>query len=584
MRRVRTHGPPLIGITLIVLACYARTLGRSFVGVDFVLLARLADGGFWETAAAHFSGPCFGIEAVAFYRPVSTLVLQLEQLAFGVQATGYLVVHMALHLLNVALVYALAWGMWGRRDRVAGTAAGLLFALYPLHVDSLGFVASYATPIVTSFVLGAFLAHVHGRRLLALLLNVLALGSYEQAVVLPVLLLVHDALDVRIARRPAWREHVACWIATALYFVLRWALLGYVIGGYQDVRGQLPLSTPLHEPGRLASGLLDLALPGLSAVSSSGLVVVLLGLAAVLTAVALHRRGALGDAPRWWLLGVAWVVVTQAPFAFPRIVPGNGRYVYLTSIGLAWLLLALGTGLPRSRAWWGSHRVRVLGPAALLVMVQLPLLREITVAYRDAALLAHRMQTAAGRLEVEPSQPLFLGGVPGFLNDTAGNPVAQVYAWGLSDALDEPFSKGAPRRAYRLPPLSAGGLRPLLEHASARTVFWWDGRWVDLCVANTWRPERVAIKTSPDDELRFRFRSDATRNRLVLVTRVNPVLVELDAEPGVAGWRPARLPDWLVDLERQLYDDVIYWWVEGRDEDGRLQSQSGLETLAPWDV
>jgi hypothetical protein len=69
--------------------------------------------------------------------------------------------------------------------------------------------------------------------LLAIVATALALGSYEQAVMLPaVLLVVAFAFRIR-GGRPAWTLHGVFWALILAYLALRWQLLPHTASGYQ---------------------------------------------------------------------------------------------------------------------------------------------------------------------------------------------------------------------------------------------------------------------------------------------------------------------------------------------------------------
>lgn len=69
--------------------------------------------------------------------------------------------------------------------------------------------------------------------ILAVLLEALALGSYEQAVMLPIVLILVAACVRATGRKPDLRLHIGFWLVLAGYFIVRWAVLPSELSGYQ---------------------------------------------------------------------------------------------------------------------------------------------------------------------------------------------------------------------------------------------------------------------------------------------------------------------------------------------------------------
>lgn len=567
----------LVGLAM---ACYAPALGRGFVSVDYVFLGHLARGDLWETFWSQLSGPFLGAANAPMWRPLSTLFVQLELELFGVEPAGYLLVHLGLHLVNVWLLHGVVRRLWGRDDPVAAWTVALLFALHPVHLNTVSFVGSYASLLVATFALLAWRAHLAGRWGVSALAYAFALGSYELAAVLPALLLVHDLLARRRLGRSDWLAgHGVAWLLTASYFALRTALLGQALGGYDDMRGRLLTADLMPMAQECVRGLVLLVVPDHASAPGLPLLALVAAALGAVTLLALARWRDGGDGSRWWLLGVAWVVATQAPYAFARVVPANGRYAYMTVMGLGLLAVAAGTVLARG-GLPATASLRRLLPALMLAAVHVPLLGDAAVIYRGAADLAGRMRVEAERVDTPPDAPLFLGGHPAFVSGAGGTPFAQVFAWGLSDAFRPPFTE-EDRRVYPLPNLDRQALRPVILAAEGQAAWWIDDDWLPCPRPRGKGPGTVSLRPCTDDPLLFQWRSPARHHRLVVLARVNPLVLDLAPSSTRAGWRDAALPAWLVDLDRRITGDTVYWWMEGRDDAGRVVSQSALQRLDP---
>jgi protein O-mannosyl-transferase len=188
-------GRPLAAAAVAAAAvwAYAPALTGGFLWDDalFVTENPLIRGveGLWRT----WSRPG---EAPQYY-PVTHTVFWLEWRFFGLRTFGYHAVNLALHLLNAALVWALL-----RRWKVLGAGwAAAIFALHPVHVESVAWISELKNVLSTFFFLAAFLSYWDYRErrrrpgawrpyLAALALFAAALGSKTVTCVWPVAVLL----------------------------------------------------------------------------------------------------------------------------------------------------------------------------------------------------------------------------------------------------------------------------------------------------------------------------------------------------------------------------------------------------------
>src|ERR1700712_1564499 len=97
---------PALALACALLAFYGQALARPFTSEDFLLIRYLGENPPWRHLLAQLASPWLGISVVKFYRPVSTLLYGVEIAAFGGRPLGYNLVHLLLHGVNVALVWA----------------------------------------------------------------------------------------------------------------------------------------------------------------------------------------------------------------------------------------------------------------------------------------------------------------------------------------------------------------------------------------------------------------------------------------------------------------------------------------------
>jgi len=659
-------GPALLPL-LLLLPFYLPLAGRWFTSEDFLLLRVLRQQPPWQDPAALLAGPWLGIEVVRFYRPLATVLLAVEAKLFAARPWGYNLLHLGVHALSVALVYRIArllapprrqlparsYGHSGaapeeRAGQVAALAAASLFALHPLHPNAVAWIASFATLYAGPFFLGCVALWLAWRRdggaarwVGAFVLFLAALGCYEAALVLPVLLAAGELLLPR-PPAPSRRRRALALLpflaAAAGYLLLRRAIFGDAVGGYGAFAERLAPSAV----GRLAADALlclyrllhpSYAAPApawASLAVAAWLLLPLLFLALVARRRAAAKAQGAGPPPTGsglpsaggllgvWFFGWLWAVLAFAPFAFQPFVPANGRYAYLAAAGLA---LALGR---LAAAAVGGGRAAAVAALAvgLLAAWWMALLAGSVGDHRRAGELSRRVTAdlaaalaAAPAAADAPPAPVFVVAPPLFLRNAAGVPVAQVLRYGLSDSQQPPFAEPAAATAvYPLPPSRPADLAPLAAALPAARFYLWDaeagelrsirplvarqqarrrsgaGALAPLAVAGPGEPPPVSPTAPapsptplPVDRVAWVTPAEvapaaAVRLRLVVASEGNPLLLDLPPAAAEGEVRSVELPMDYVRSMRRLYGSPIWWWIEARGE-GRLQAASRPRTL-----
>ena len=567
-------------VALVAMLAYLPALRTGFVSEDFFILRILSDLGPAEGLWQHLTGPWLDLQIVAFYRPLSTLILHLETLAFGTWHTGYIVVHVLAHGLATWLVAHLLERLTspangssnGGPSFLLPSLAALLFGIFPLHPNTVTFVASFATLFSAIFLLAGLCllipAEISNRRALAGMSAVLAAClSYEQAVVAPVLL---GAVWWLGLGGPESKNHrgrltaIAIGVTVGFFLVRQWALRSG-LGGYRETQEQL-LGL---EPGVLLAALSYLAriflwptYPNLLPPWSGFLVVALTGLCASAGMLRGSRETGGSRELRSVALGAVWFVVCMLPFGFPAVVPANGRYLYMASIGGVIVLVGVCQWFIRQGR---SPRRSVAAIAVLLVLamgwhvlLQAQIQTQVT-----ASLEAKLLRDAV--LEEGPEGPLAILGTPDFVRD--GAPQAQIFHWGLSDALLPPFAQG--RAVYPVHSLAPQAVMAAQRDGWLRVKRWQNQRIVDpadkavpICIDTNpisggaalelLNPELLQgalrlITLTPQSEIVTAVATGATEVQLhadaqVTYQKLFPSLPTLSwlelREPGLAGQRP----------------------------------------------
>jgi protein O-mannosyl-transferase len=289
-----------------------------------------------------------------YYRPLMSFGYLLFYQVAGAVPISFHIANVALNVVVVLLVFSVVRRLSG--ERVGLIAAGL-FALHPLHTESVAWVAGVTDLELSVFYLLTFLFYLrlpepekgYGWRAAMCGSFALALLSKEQAMTLPVLvtLFEHFYRDDRAATR--LRQKMArygpLWAVAALYLVVRGILLGGVasivsrpglswyevglsaislLGGYQRKLiwpAHLTTYYVFHKSSHFTDRNVLLALAGLAL---CGIVFALLWRRAHLLSFALIMI----FLPLGPVLNAKWM---------PASVFAE-RYLYLPSIGFCWLV------------------------------------------------------------------------------------------------------------------------------------------------------------------------------------------------------------------------------------------------------
>jgi tetratricopeptide (TPR) repeat protein len=361
----------LLVLALCALAPYANTLLNGFVYDDntqvmnnpyiqnFHHLREIFTTTVWSY---------IGTQGVTnYYRPFMTAGYLMCYQMFGPLAYGFHFANILLHAAVVCALFFVAWSLLQRHD--AAFASALLFALHPIHTESVAWIAAVTDLELTFFYLltfyfflalsGSAWMRPNLARLGLVGSFVLALLSKEQALTLPVLATAYEHCyrDDRGATsfKQKLSRYAALWLLALAYVLLRVRMLGSFapvtqmrnVSGYQSVLSAVSLTGEylwkVVWPAQLcafyvfkkSTSILDAR--------------VILGLVASALVAALFT--ALWRRERAVSFGILWFLVTLTPVLNARWMAANvfaERYLYLPSVGICWL------------AGWGAGRLWVL--------------------------------------------------------------------------------------------------------------------------------------------------------------------------------------------------------------------------------
>lgn len=218
---------------------------RAFIRDDAYIVAENALLRAWSSlptllSTGYWEGAMGAGAPVQEYRPALMLSFFLNRQLLGAGPWGFRLVNVLLHAGVCAALYA---ALKRRLAPRAALAAAALFAVLPVHVEAVSYIAGRSEILVLLFLLLAWLdfegPSERWRR--GLLWQALALLSKEQAVLFPLFLAAADHVDGSLRSSSRRRLHLRLWGLTAASLALRFAVLGRPFHGGMDYFAGVPL-------------------------------------------------------------------------------------------------------------------------------------------------------------------------------------------------------------------------------------------------------------------------------------------------------------------------------------------------------
>jgi Flp pilus assembly protein TadD len=338
-----------------------------------------------------------------YYRPLQALTYAGDYAVWGLAPAGFHLTSVLLHAATTVAFYLLGVRVLG--SAAAALAAALLFAVHPLHVEAVTYVAGRSDPLAALFMLAAALGFLRGDRrglVLSVTAFFLALLAREAALVLPLLLVGLDRVEPGRVRR-LWIDYLPYTAVLAGYLVLR--ALCLAPGQVVAANAAVPLGHRLVTMAEVVLRYLGLVAVPLGLHMERVVVPVESpldprALAALVTVAALIAGAFWARARAWPLtLGVAWFLIALVPVAnlVPLATFMAEHWLYVPMMGLC---LAAGWSaeqLARRASW----RRAVTLAIALVVATYGGLTMRQNLVWRDGrTLYEYLLPRAPGSLRV----------------------------------------------------------------------------------------------------------------------------------------------------------------------------------------
>jgi len=250
---VQSHNYRIFGIYLLLAAItfivYARALTCDFVNFDddiyvtdnhYVKAGLTRQSIFWAFKSPH----------IAFWHPVTLLSHMLDCHLFGLNPKWHHLVNLLFHIANTLLLFWVLKDLTGAIWQSAFVAG--LFALHPLHVESVAWIAERKDVLSTFFWFLTMAAYLRYARqtsfawyMVTLLLFALGLMAKPMLVTLPFVLLLLDYWPLHRLVRVTSHESRAA-ILEKLPFIVLSAAFGFITVFAQQAKGVKRLDVPLN--------------------------------------------------------------------------------------------------------------------------------------------------------------------------------------------------------------------------------------------------------------------------------------------------------------------------------------------------
>jgi tetratricopeptide (TPR) repeat protein len=365
-----------VALAVITVAVYAPVRGHEFVSFDDEAYVRanphIAGGLTWEAVRWAFTSGY-----AANWHPLTWISHALDVSLFGMNAGAHHVVNLVLHVANTLLLFDVLRRATGALGRSAFVAA--LFAVHPLHVESVAWVAERKDVLSTLFwmlTLEAYVAWTRApnarRYALVLLAFAAGLMSKPMLVTLPFALLLLDVWPLRrmtdaasakrlvVEKIPLFLLAAASSVVTFLVQRAEGAVAGFEANPVGDRVANALISYVIYArnmfwPARLAAIYVqERPLPTWKGVAAAAL----LALVTILAVRGARRRP-------WFVVGWLWFLGTLVPVVGLVQVGMQSmadRYTYVPLVGLFVVVAWVATEL----ADWERRRGAALPAAAVL--------------------------------------------------------------------------------------------------------------------------------------------------------------------------------------------------------------------------
>ena len=165
-----------------------------------------------------------------YFRPIHETSLILDAQLWGGNPLGFQLTNIILHSISTILLYFLfllvlkEFGV--SQNRPTAFLSAMLFALYPIHVESVSFISARGDVLAAVFFFLAFILYILSYRrfvyiLPAVICLYLSFLSKEVAISFPIVFVGYDLVTGKIKSRRSLIKYLVLFLAVILYLLIR---------------------------------------------------------------------------------------------------------------------------------------------------------------------------------------------------------------------------------------------------------------------------------------------------------------------------------------------------------------------------
>ena len=190
----------------------------------------------------NFLNPASNLHVKSLYTPLVILSYAIEYHFFGNNPEGYHITNLVIHIINCLLVFWII--LLITRDNMTSFLVSILFAIHPLHVESVVWITERKDLLYSLFFLGTIISYIYyknTKRLpyyyMSLVLFLLSLLSKPMGVTLPVILLLFDyIMSGNIYNKKNIKEKIPYLLLTSIFIAITLIISSF----YKPSEGKVP--------------------------------------------------------------------------------------------------------------------------------------------------------------------------------------------------------------------------------------------------------------------------------------------------------------------------------------------------------
>jgi len=173
------------------------------------------------------------VQKYNFYRPIQILTYTIDYSLWKLNVKGYHLTNILLHILVALTIYWLINILF--KDNLLSLFTSLFFVVHPIHTEAVSYISGRADSLSALFMLICFILYIKSAQskgiilpLTAVLTYILALLSRENALILPILLLLYHYTFKKIIKLGRFLPILSIFF---IYLLLRLTVLKSLLPG-----------------------------------------------------------------------------------------------------------------------------------------------------------------------------------------------------------------------------------------------------------------------------------------------------------------------------------------------------------------